>query len=342
MTPRPPSAALPVAALVLLSAAATAARAELALKKTADTLEITRDGKPLTTYRFSDKLFKPHFWPIIGPTGAPVTRGWPNDPDAKDDTRDHVHHRGLHLTHEHIEPEGKTAFNNWMETGKPAIQGRSVHRKFDPEPAVADGGKAVTFGAVNEWVGPDGAAAVTERAVWTILDHGEGGVEFRVTYTLSPAGGADAKPVRLGDAKDAGFAVRVAGSMDEAREKNDPRPPEKRGHITNSAGAKGEKGCWAKFADWVDYAGPVDGKTVGIAMFDHPDNKPRCRWHVRAYGLFTANPFGSKSLGKDNPEAPVTLKPGEPLILRYGVLIHPGDASEGKVAERFAEFAKSK
>jgi len=35
------------------------------------------------------------------------------------------------------------------------------------------------------------------------------------------------------------------------------------------------------------------GKTVGIAVFDHPSN-PRhpTTWHVRDYGLFAANPLG--------------------------------------------------
>jgi len=47
-----------------------------------------------------------------------------------------------------------------------------------------------------------------------------------------------------------------------------------------------------KHADWCDYYGSIGGKTVGIAMFDHPSN-PRhpTTWHVRDYGLFAANPF---------------------------------------------------
>ena len=48
------------------------------------------------------------------------------------------------------------------------------------------------------------------------------------------------------------------------------------------------------------YETAVEGKNgwvcwVGrgwMAMFDHPANRPRARWHVRDYGLFSANPFG--------------------------------------------------
>ena len=41
------------------------------------------------------------------------------------------------------------------------------------------------------------------------------------------------------------------------------------GHIVNSAGERDDK-TWGKRADWCDYYGPVNGKTVGIAIFDDP------------------------------------------------------------------------
>ena len=36
----------------------------------------------------------------------------------------------------------------------------------------------------------------------------------------------------------------------------------------------------------------------------------------------------------------VRLEKGEHLKLRYGLLIHPGDARDGKVAEYFERFVK--
>jgi hypothetical protein len=38
----------------------------------------------------------------------------------------------------------------------------------------------------------------------------------------------------------------------------------------------------------------------------------------------------------------VKLAKGEHLKLRYGLLIHPGDAKEGKVEEYFQRFVKLK
>ena len=64
----------------------------------------------------------------------------------------------------------------------------------------------------------------------------------------------------------------------------------------------------AKRAAWVDYWAPIDGKTVGIAIFDHPEN-PRhpTWWHARYYGLVAANPFGIHDFEK-KPEGTGDMK----------------------------------
>jgi hypothetical protein len=58
-----------------------------------------------------------------------------------------------------------------------------------------------------------------------------------------------------------------------------------------------------------------------------------------------ANPFGRAKSGfpamKGKPDL-VRLAKGEHLKLRYGLLIHPGDAREGKVAEYYEQFAREK
>ena len=65
------------------------------------------------------------------------------------------------------------------------------------------------------------------------------------------------------------------------------------GHIVQSTGVR-DGATWGKRAEWCDYYGPVEGQVVGIAIFDHPSNPAHPTWwHVRDYGLFAANPFGS-------------------------------------------------
>jgi hypothetical protein len=111
--------------------------------------------------------------------------------------------------------------------------------------------------------------------------------------------------------------------------------------MVNAEGAAGEKAVWGKTSNWVDYAGEVDGQKVGIAMFDHPSNARRARWHSRGYGLFAANPFGLSVFTKDkSQDGSFTLKSGESMRLRYRVIIHPGDAEAAKIAGLWDEYLK--
>ena len=94
----------------------------------------------------------------------------------------------------------------------------------------------------------------------------------------------------------------------------------------------------------VRYSGPVDGKTVGIAIFDHPSNpKHPTWWHVRDYGLFAANPFGVHDFEKKEPGAGnLIIAPGKSLTFKYRFYIHEGEEVAGKVAERYKEYAAGK
>ena len=112
------------------------------------------------------------------------------------------------------------------------------------------------------------------------------------------------------------------------------------GHIENSRGEK-DGNAWGKRAEWVDYYGPVEGETVGIAIFDHPKNfRHPTYWHVRTYGLFGANPFGIHDFVKDEKAdaGNHTVPSGETITFRYRVLIHKGTTSEAKIAEAWKEY----
>jgi len=89
----------------------------------------------------------------------------------------------------------------------------------------------------------------------------------------------------------------------------------------------------------------VDGKIVGIAIFDHPEN-PRhpTWWHVRDYGLFAANPFGQHDFEKLDDRAAGDLKipAGESVTFRYRFYLHEGDEQQARVAVKYQEYAKEK
>jgi len=135
------------------------------------------------------------------------------------------------------------------------------------------------------------------------------------------------------------MATRLAETM-RLQDKDKQRGA---GHIVMSTGVKDED-TWGKRADWCDYSGPVNGKTVGLAIFDHPDN-PRhpTWWHVRDYGLFAANPFGLHDFEKKpKGTGDFEIGPGQAVTFRYRFYYHLGNENDAHVAARYDEYTHSK
>ena len=131
------------------------------------------------------------------------------------------------------------------------------------------------------------------------------------------------------------MGVRVAGTMKVDAKRG--------GRIVDSEG-RTDADAWGKRAAWVDYHGPVDGQTVGVAILNHPGSfRFPTYWHVRTYVLFAANPFGLHDFerGKDI-DGSHTLSAGDTMTLCYRILLHRGDEKSGKVAEAFAAYAREK
>jgi hypothetical protein len=188
----------------------------------------------------------------------------------------------------------------------------------------------------NEWRTADGRKLLDE--VQTVSLHDLGGSRLiTVSSVLTPSSG----PVTFGDTKEGSFGVRVHDQLRVGdRGKKNPQS-----RITNADGKQGEKDCWGRPSNWCDYSGEIDGKAVGVAVFDDPANQPRACWHVRDYGLMAANPFGRAKSGFPAMAGRTDLArlaPGEHLKLRYGILLHRGDAEAGKVAACYDQFLKLK
>ena len=141
----------------------------------------------------------------------------------------------------------------------------------------------------------------------------------------------------ISDSKEGFFAVRVAPSMRADAGKG--------GEIVTSEGDTNAD-AWSRRAKWVDYQGPVQGETVGIAIMSHPDSyAPAPRWHVRPYGLFAANPFGEVAFtdpGSDllKRDTRQTVPEGEVLRFRYKIILHRGDETQARISEQYAAFAR--
>lgn len=265
----------------------------------------------------------PALWPVIGPTGKPMTRAYPIDPSQERETRDHPHHQSLWFTHDRVNGADfwKANTNHGEGENGPHI----AHREFL---SVESSGERSCIVTRNDWM--DGKRRVCEDQRTVVCGkraNGDRWIDFTITLKASDG------DVTFGDTKEGTFAVRVADTMRVDAGQG--------GRIVNSVGQINEA-AWGMPARWVDYTGPVDGEIVGIAMMSHPSSfRPVPRWHVRTYGLFTANPFGQQDFPQPAaaPQGAVTIKQGDSLTLRYRVLLHRGATNVVELEEAFKEFA---
>ncbi len=283
-------------------------------------VEVRIGGSSFTIYHYGEKWVRPFLAPVIGPYGAGVTRGYPVYP-APGETDDHPHHKSIWIAHGEL-----NGTDNWSEEPGHAWQ---IHRRFN---ALESG---PVFGRIAEeldWVNREKTEVVLkedrEIRIYALPDSMRI-VDLKISLT------APGKPVLFGDTKEAGLlSVRVATSMDGTGS----------GRIETGEGAIGEAEAWGKKAPWCDYAGPVATPWgmlwSGIALFDHPGNlRYPTNWHVRDYGLMTANCFGLHDFFnlREKP-GDYTLPAGESLVFRYRIYIHPGDAFQGQVGAKFQDY----
>ncbi len=312
--------------------------ADLSIHQEGDGVAIHIDGQLFTKYVTGDaETNKPYFYPVIGPTGQPMTRSYPMA-DVEGEAQDHPHHRSLWFGHQFVND-----FDTWHERltlverakgdeAKLAELSKSLGatRHREVLEASAAGGKAV-LKVSSDYLDATGNVLASDLRTFTfwVEDKGTRVVDSHIVIS----GVAD--PVVFADAKDAGLSLRVAHALAVKSEQG--------GRIVLSTGEEGEA-AWGKRASWCDFNGPVDkkgGEVLGIALLDHPSSlRHPVPWHARTYGLFTANPFGLKSVAGEEEEAPVVLKKGESFTLRNRILFHQGDEKAAKIAEAWEAYAK--
>ena len=75
-------------------------------------------------------------------------------------------------------------------------------------------------------------------------------------------------------------------------------------------------------------------------MHYHPSSfHAPCRWHVRTYGLFAANPFGESHFTGGEKTDGVTLPAGESINMSIRVVIHNGGLDQSAVEADDAAYA---
>jgi hypothetical protein len=292
------------------------------------------NGHLFTEYHFEGAR-RPYFYPIIGPTGDGMTRNWPMKEGVPGEETDHVHHKGLWYGHRHVNGVGF-----WEDSAK---AGTRIGKIIQDKVLEARGGReAGVIRTSNKWVADDnGELICTDERTIRIHNTPEGRMlDFDITIRAAQ------NEVIFGDDKDGTMAIRITETMrlKRPREKGQKTAPPGDGHIVMDTGVR-DADAWGKRAAWCDYYGPVNGKTVGVAIFDHPSN-PRhpTWWHVRDYGLFCANPFGQAQFEKlpDKKAGDFKIPAGQSVTFRYRFYWHEGDEKQGKVAERYRQYIGAK
>lgn len=278
--------------------------------------EIRFGGELFAAYR-SDFKGTPIVFPLIAPGGHQATRGFPILPVKPTEEDDHDHHRALWLTHGEVND-----IDFWIdEKGCGKIVQTSGSATVDEQTGAA------VISTRNDWNSPDGKRVLSDSRRFAFHVDGDAHV-VDCDFVLHATDG----PVHFGDTKEGSFGIRVPGTM-----KVDSKLG---GKITNDKGEH-DGNAWGKRSAWVDYSGPVDDSKLSITIHEHPSsfNFP-CRWHVRTYGLFAANPFGEFHFTGGDKTPGYTLPTGESLKLSFRIVLREGnfDAERTKAdSEAYAE-----
>lgn len=274
-------------------------------------IEFQRDGDPLTRYHYAPTLNRPFLYPILGPSGRPLTRmGHPHDPEG------HRHHNSVWIAHNDV---NGVVF--WGDQGK----GRIVEQKLEK---LTDSDAEASLTTLNAWIDQGShKILLRERRKVTVQTLGKG--EWLLLVDLQFETNARGDEVTFGKTPFGLIGVRMAKSIGV----NDGG-----GTIRNSDGKVNEKEVLWKPARWVDYSGAIrrDGERLileGITLMDHPSNPNHPTvFHVRNDGWMGA------SLTFAGPRK---LQVDKPLRLRYGLYVHAGKPSMSELETRWAAFAKT-
>jgi hypothetical protein len=304
------------AGLILFFVSACAAGADVKFVQDTNKIDILIGGNLFTTYRYGSELTKPILYPVKSPSGIVLTRGFPFE-KIPGESNDHPHHTGIFFTYDKVNHDG--FWNN--TTSPPQIK----HIKTTK----MENGQLST---ISRWVGKSGKTLLEEKRDMVFsAEANQYAIDFNITLT------AQDEKIVFGDTKEGMFAIRVADWLSEEKGT---------GKYLDSDGNIGEPNIWGKKATWVRLEGQKDGKTIGIAIFNHPAST--CfptYWHARGYGLFSADPLGQldflKGRNVENPQPlNFTLYPGQSALFRFRMIIYEGQKSAGNIEREYHSFAR--
>ena len=310
--------------LFLLGAAvlciqASNSRVTIARDDAAGRLAILVGGREAVVFQYGPDLDLPHYWPMRSPSGRNM---------LVQKTEPYPHHRSFWFA-DTVRLEGgerDQSFYNAFTSGVKTLTGDHV-------PPFRD---RVRFESFSRLAAAKSRAAIDAELVWEsdgrpVLDEtrrlvfhslGKGEYLLDLTWTLTASHG------------DVAFVSDDVHYAWPYLRLDPVWSGENGGKITSDTGAVGQEATNLKPALWIDYSNAVDGKTEGVAVFQWPDGREH-RWMTREYGTFGPRRPDDQS-GK-----PFTLRKGDSISQRVGVLVHSGDAVSGRVRERYEAYVRA-
>lgn len=296
-----------LAAVLAVAALAAAGDADVELKRddAKHVLAVSIAGKKALEYHYDTDHFLPYFHPVLSPSGKKLTVRL---------TKPYPHHRSFWVA-DRVQLDGHPAVNFY------AAYYKNEHR--------------IRHDAFTACEVRDGLAVLGMRLVWELNRKTPVLAESR-DIRIKPLGdGQWFMDLRFKVAADYGDVHFVSDAVHYAWPYVRMHPQfsvQQGGTLVNSEGGVNQKGTHGKLARWCDYANTVEGATEGLAFFSHGENAHPHRWLTRDYGCFGPRRPDARS-GKK-----FTLKQGEALTMRVGILVHNGDAKTARVAERYQDY----
>jgi hypothetical protein len=308
-------------------------------------IDVVIAGELFTSYLYGDDMPKPLLVPVRTPSGIEVNR---RNPLTRIDggSMDHEHHVGIFFAVDLV-----NGVKFWNNTGV-ARQIRHV------EIAEAEGGAGTgKISAVSHWMDENKQVLLEENRTMLFIT-GEYEHEYAIDLSIDLT--AKCPRVLFEDIEEGMLAIRVSDYLRESNPEISPQqsrlmPNESisgTGRYFSSNGDEMAKNVWGKRARWVALQGIRKGKIVGVAILNHPAsiNYPTY-WHVRKYGLFSANPLGQADFQRQRPEKyrknkviplRLTLEEGETAHFRFLIIVYEGVRTNQQIEERFRKFASVK
>jgi hypothetical protein len=305
-----------VLATVSASSALAEARAVLSAVADARGVTVLLGKRVAMRYRYGDVPFKPYVEQLFTPGGVNVLRDSPFD---------HKHHHALMFA---VAVDGINFWEEREDSGKETH--RAVTEGSGPGAGIArppsvreDWSSWAGLTESIDWLGPKSDKPLLReiRVVRALSGRDLDATLISWQTRLALPSGRESAAITGADYF--GLGMRFLQSMD------------KEGHFVNADGKTGVAGTNAARSGWCAYTAKADGKSVTVAMFDHPMNlRHPATWFTME------TPFAYLCATLKLKTEPLTITAKGPLVLCYGVAAWDGSVEPAQIEKLYKRWAE--